>query len=167
MSDIKGAREVYSVLAADWGWDEDSFDDHFRGGPFRDATEFGEEYVADVGWGEIPRRYVVEYFDYERLGRDLMQSYHLGNEDDGEDSDHYYDEDGEDMGEFRSHLQVGLDRFTDLFGDLDPDSDEPIPDDLLSRESKRVLRDYFDYGDWVEDLRGTDFLEKDGYWFMV
>ena len=104
--------------------DNDDIDDFHEAyqGQFNSASDFAYDLVDSLGWDGIGSDNIDMYFDYAAFGRDLMFDYHMGDEDnedaDGnpEDPDHYYDNDGYDMGEYESDAQVARDCIDNLGG---------------------------------------------------
>lgn len=128
----------------------------FRGhyyGEYEDDDTLGYEIVEEFGMPQNPEM----YFDYERFGRDLMYDYHHGDPDNTdsegnpEDPDHYYDNDGYDMGEYHNDTQVAED-YIDSLGSIE-------------ELGKDTLNNYFDYEAFGRDILLNDMTESDGYLF--
>ena len=139
--------------------DDDDID-HFHEayeGQFDSASDFAYDLVDNLGWDGIGSDNIDTYFDYDSFGRDLMFDYHMGDEDNEdsegnpEDPDHYYDNDGYDMGEYESDDQVARDYIDGLGG----------VDQLGTETAQR----YFDYEAFGRDLFMTDYFEEDGFVF--
>ena len=139
--------------------DNDDIDDFHEAyqGQFNSASDFAYDLVDSLGWDGIGSDNIDMYFDYDAFGRDLMFDYHMGDKDnkdaDGnpEDPDHYYDNDGYDMGEYESDAQVAED-FIDGLGGVD-------------QLGIDTMRNYFDYEAFGRDLLMTDYFEEDGFVF--
>ena len=130
----------------------DNFRDHYFG-EYTNDYDLGVEFVERYGMPENAE----SYFDYETFGSVLMYDYHNGDPDNTdsegnpEDPDHYYDQDGYDLGEYHSNEQVAMD-FIDSLGSI-----KELGNDDLSR--------YFDYEAYGRDVRINDLEESDGYLF--
>ena len=130
----------------------DNFRDHYFG-EYTNDYDLGVEFVERFGMPENAE----SYFDYETFGSVLMYDYHNGDPDNTdsegnpEDPDHYYDQDGYDLGEYHSNEQVAMD-FIDSLGSI-----KELGNDGLSR--------YFDYEAYGRDVRINDLEESDGYLF--
>lgn len=126
-------------------------------GQFSSASDFAYSLVDDLGWDGIGQDNIDMYFDYDAFGRDLMMDYHMGDEDNEdsegnpEDPDHYYDNDGYDMGEYESDDQVARDYIDGLGG--------------VDQLGTDTARNYFDYDAFGRDLLMSDFFEEDGFVF--
>ena len=147
----KNAYAAYLEL----GYSDDSieaFREHYYG-KYEDDNTLGYEIVEEMGMPQNPEM----YFDYERFGRDLMYDYHYGDPDNTdsegnpEDPDHYYDNDGYDMGEYHNDTQVAED-YIDSLGSIE-------------ELGKDTLNNYFDYEAFGRDLLLNDMTESDGYLF--
>ena len=136
--------------------DIDNFHEAYEG-QFSSASDFAYSLVDDLGWDGIGSDNIDMYFDYDAFGRDLMFDFHMGDEDNKdaegnpEDPDHYYDNEGYDMGEYESDDQVARDFIDGLGGvnQLGPDT----------------ARNYFDYDAFGRDLLMSDYFEEDGFVF--
>ena len=155
MSDIeKSAYETFIDYTDNE--DIDDFHEAYQG-QFESASDFAYDLVDSLGWDGIGSDNIDMYFDYDAFGRDLMFDYHMGDKDnkdaDGnpEDPDHYYDNDGYDMGEYESDAQVAED-FIDGLGGVD-------------QLGIDTMRNYFDYEAFGRDLLMTDYFEEDGFVF--
>ena len=139
--------------------DNDDIDDFHEAyqGQFNSASDFAYDLVDSLGWDGIGSDNIDMYFNYTAFGRDLMFDYHMGDEDnkdaDGnpEDPDHYYDNDGYDMGEYESDDQVARDCIDNLGG--------------VDQLGIDTMRNYFDYEAFGRDLLMTDYFEEDGFVF--
>ena len=139
--------------------DNDDIDDFHEAyqGQFNSASDFAYDLVDSLGWDGIGSNAIDMYFDYDAFGRDIMMDYHIGDEDNEdaygnpEDPDHYYDNDGYDMGEYESDAQVAED-FIDGLGGVD-------------QLGIDTMRNYFDYEAFGRDLLMTDYFEEDGFVF--
>ena len=139
--------------------DNDDIDDFHEAyqGQFNSASDFAYDLVDSLGWDGIGSDNIDMYFDYAAFGRDLMFDYHMGDKDnkdaDGnpEDPDHYYDNDGYDMGEYESDAQVARDCIDNLGG--------------VDQLGIDTMRNYFDYEAFGRDLLMTDYFEEDGFVF--
>lgn len=118
-------------------------------------SDFGYYLIDEFGFEGIQN--LDYYFDYDAFGRDLMMDYNMGEEGetdaDGEpqDPDHYYDQDGYDMGEYESDKKVAED-FVDNMGGVE----------ALGKET---CQNYFDYEAFGRDCLINDFFVSDGYVF--
>ena len=136
--------------------DIDNFHEAYEG-QFDSASDFAYDLVDNLGWEGIGSDNLDMYFDYDSFGRDLMFDFHIGDEDNEdsegnpEDPDHYYDNDGYDMGEYESDDQVARDYIDGLGG-----VDQLGPD---------TARNYFDYEAFGRDLCMNDYFEEDGFVF--
>ena len=136
--------------------DIDNFHEAYEG-QFSSASDFAYSLVDDLGWDGIGSDNIDMYFDYDAFGRDLMFDFHMGDEDNEdsegnpEDPDHYYDNDGYDMGEYESDDQVARDYIDGLGG--------------VSQLGPDTARNYFDYEAFGRDLLMSDFFEEDGFVF--
>ena len=136
--------------------DIDNFHEAYQG-QFNSASDFAYDLVDNLGWEGIGQDNIDMYFDYDSFGRDLMMDYHMGDEDNEdsegnpEDPDHYYDNEGYDMGEYESDDQVARD-FVDSMGGVD-------------QLSSDTARNYFDYDAFGRDLLISDYFEEDGFVF--
>ena len=136
--------------------DIDNFHEAYEG-QFDSASDFAYDLVDSIGWDGIGSDTLDMYFDYDAFGRDLMFDFHMGDEDNKdaegnpEDPDHYYDNEGYDMGEYESDDQVARDFIDGLGGvnQLGPDT----------------ARNYFDYDAFGRDLLMSDYFEEDGFVF--
>ena len=139
--------------------DNDDIDDFHEAyqGQFNSASDFAYDLVDSLGWDGIGSGNLDMYFDYAAFGRDLMFDYHMGDKDnkdaDGnpEDPDHYYDNDGYDMGEYESDAQVARDLIDGLGG--------------VDQLGIDTMRNYFDYEAFGRDLLMTDYFAADGFVF--
>ena len=153
--DRKAAYEAYVNHTNDD--DIEHFEEAYQG-HFDSATDFAYSIVDDFGWDGIGQNNLDMYFDYAAFGRDLMMDYSMGDPDmedaDGEPQkeDHYYDQDGYDMGEYESDEQVAYD-FIDNLGGVD-------------QLGKDTAQNYFDYDSFGRDLLINDYFEEDGYVFL-
>ena len=147
-------KKAYAAFC-ELGLSNDSVD-NFRDQYFGEYTndyDLGVEFVERCGMPENAE----SYFDYETFGSVLMYDYHNGDPDNTdsegnpEDPDHYYDQDGYDLGEYHSNEQVAMD-FIDSLGSI-----KELGNDELSR--------YFDYEAYGRDVRINDMEESDGYLF--
>ena len=155
MSDIeKSAYEAF-IDCTD-NEDIDDFHEAYQG-QFESASDFAYDLVDSLGWDGIGSNAIDMYFDYDAFGRDLMFDYHIGDEDNEdaygnpEDPDHYYDNDGYDMGEYESDEQVARD-YVDGLGGVD-------------QLGADTARNYFDYDAFGRDLLMSDYFESDGFVF--
>ena len=155
MSDIeKSAYEAF-IDCTD-NEDIDDFHEAYQG-QFESASDFAYDLVDSLGWDGIGSNAIDMYFDYDAFGRDLMFDYHIGDEDNEdaygnpEDTDHYYDNDGYDMGEYESDEQVARD-YVDGLGGVD-------------QLGADTARNYFDYDAFGRDLLMSDYFESDGFVF--
>ena len=136
--------------------DIEKFHDAYEG-QFDSATDFAYHMVDSIGWDGIGQDTLEMYFDYDSFGRDLMYDFHRGDEDntdaDGnpEDPDHYYDNEGYDMGEYESDQQVAYDYIDNLGG--------------VDQLGADTAQNYFDYESFGRDLLINDYFEEDGYVF--
>ena len=152
--DRKAAYEAYVNYTDDD--DIEHFEEAYQG-HFDSASDFAYDFVDSIGWDGVGEDNLDMYFDYDALGRDLMYDFHNGDPDntdsDGnpEDPDHYYDNDGYDMGEYESDEQVARD-FIDGLGGVD-------------QLGKETAQRYFDYDSFGRDLLINDYFEEDGYVF--
>jgi antirestriction protein len=150
----KSAYEAYVNYTDDD--DIDNFHEAYQG-QFDSAEDFAYDLVDNLGWEGIGSDNLDMYFDYDAFGRDLMMDFHIGDEDNEdsegnpEDPDHYYDNDGYDMGEYESDDQVARDYIDGLGG-----VDQLGPD---------TARNYFDYDAFGRDLLMSDYFEEDGFVF--
>lgn len=150
----KAAYEAYVNYT-----DDDDIDDFHEAyqGQFDSASDFAYNIIDDLGWDGIGSDNLDMYFDYDSFGRDLMFDFHMGEEDNEdsegnpEDPDHYYDNDGYDMGEYESDDQVARD-YIDSIGGVD-------------QLGADTARNYFDYEAFGRDLLMTDYFEEDGFVF--
>ena len=130
----------------------EAFREHYYG-KYEDDNTLGYEIVEEMGMPQNPEM----YFDFERFGSDLMYEYHYGDPDNTdsegnpEDPDHYYDNDGYDMGEYHNDTQVAED-YIDSIGSIE-------------ELGKETLNNYFDYEAFGRDIRLNDLEESDGYLF--
>ena len=153
--DRKAAYEAYVNHTNDD--DIEHFEEAYQG-HFDSATDFAYDLVDNIGWDGIGQNNLDMYFDYAAFGRDLMMDYSMGDPDmedaDGEPQkeDHYYDQDGYDMGEYESDEQVAYD-FIDNLGGVD-------------QLGKDTAQNYFDYDSFGRDLLISDYFEEDGYVFL-
>ena len=155
MSDIeKSAYEAF-IDCTD-NEDIDDFHEAYQG-QFESASDFAYDLVDSLGWDGIGSNAIDMYFDYDAFGRDIMMDYHIGDEDNEdaygnpEDPDHYYDNDGYDMGEYESDEQVARD-YVDGLGGVD-------------QLGADTARNYFDYDAFGRDLLMSDYFEADGFVF--
>ena len=155
MSDIeKSAYEAF-IDCTD-NEDIDDFHEAYQG-QFESASDFAYDLVDSLGWDGIGSNAIDMYFDYDAFGRDIMMDYHIGDEDNEdaygnpEDPDHYYDNDGYDMGEYESDNQVARD-YVDGLGGVD-------------QLGADTARNYFDYDAFGRDLLMSDYFEADGFVF--
>lgn len=147
-------KDAYAAyLELDFSDDSiEAFREHYYG-EYEDDNTLGYEIVEEMG---MPQNTEM-YFDYERFGRDLMYDYHHGDPDNTdsegnpEDSDHYYDNDGYDMGEYHNDTQVAED-YIDSLGSIE-------------ELGKDTLNNYFDYEAFGRDILLNDMTEYDGYLF--
>ena len=155
MSDIeKSAYETFIDYTDNE--DIDDFHEAYQG-QFESASDFAYDLVDSLGWDGIGSNAIDMYFDYDAFGRDIMMDYHIGDEDNEdaygnpEDPDHYYDNDGYDMGEYESDNQVARD-YVDGLGGVD-------------QLGADTARNYFDYDAFGRDLLMSDYFEADGFVF--
>ena len=155
MSDIeKSAYETFIDYTDNE--DIDDFHEAYQG-QFESASDFAYDLVDSLGWDGIGSNAIDMYFDYDAFGRDIMMDYHIGDEDNEdaygnpEDPDHYYDNDGYDMGEYESDDQVARD-YVDGLGGVD-------------QLGADTARNYFDYDAFGRDLLMSDYFEADGFVF--
>ena len=153
--DRKAAYEAYVNYTNDD--DIEHFEDAYQG-KFNSAEDFAYDLVDGIGWDGVGKNNLEMYFDYDSFGRDLMYDFHRGDEEETdtegnpEDPDHYYDQDGYDMGEYESDEQVAYD-YIDNIGGID-------------QLGKETLQNYFDYDSFGRDLLINDYFEEDGYVFL-
>ena len=156
LSELDETEKKSYAAFCELGWSDDSieaFRDHYFG-EYTNDDDLGVECVERGGMPSNPE----SYFDYERFGRDLMYDYHQGDPDntdsegEPEDPDHYYDNDGYDMGEYHNDTQVAEDYIDGVYGDV-------------GRMDKKTLNNYFDYAAFGRDIRLNDLTESDGYLF--
>ena len=150
-------QDAYEAFVDYTGNDNvESFRDAYEG-RFNSAEDFAYHMVDNIGWDGVGKENLETYFDYDAFGRDMMFDYSRGEEgeEDAEgnpqDPDHYYDQDGYDMGEYESDRQVAED-FIDNIGGVDQ-----LGKDTASR--------YFDYEAFGRDLLINDYFEENGYYF--
>ena len=150
-------QDAYEAFVDYTGNDNvESFRDAYEG-RFNSAEDFAYHMVDNIGWDGVGKENLEMYFDYDAFGRDMMFDYSRGEEgeEDAEgnpqDPDHYYDQDGYDMGEYESDRQVAED-FIDNIGGVDQ-----LGKDTASR--------YFDYEAFGRDLLINDYFEENGYYF--
>ena len=150
-------QDAYEAFVDYTGNDNvESFRDAYEG-RFNSAEDFAYHMVDNIGWDGVGKENLEMYFDYDAFGRDMMFDYSRGEEgeEDAEgnpqDPDHYYDQDGYDMGEYESDRQVAED-FIDNIGGVDQ-----LGKDIASR--------YFDYEAFGRDLLINDYFEENGYYF--
>ena len=155
MSDIeKSAYETFIDYTDNE--DIDDFHEAYQG-QFESASDFAYYLVDSLGWDGIGSNAIDMYLDYDAFGRDIMIDYHIGDEDNEdaygnpEDPDHYYDNDGYDMGEYESDNQVARD-YVDGLGGVD-------------QLGADTARNYFDYDAFGRDLLMSDYFEADGFVF--
>ena len=155
MSDIeKSAYETFIDYTDNE--DIDDFHEAYQG-QFESASDFAYDLVDSLGLDGIGSNAIDMYFDYDAFGRDIMMDYHIGDEDNEdaygnpEDPDHYYDNDGYDMGEYESDDQVARD-YVDGLGGVD-------------QLGADTARNYFDYDAFGRDLLMSDYFEADGFVF--
>ena len=136
--------------------DIDNFHEAYQG-EYDSASDFAYSLVDDLGWDGIGSDNLDMYFDYDAFGRDLMMDFHFGDEDNEdaegnpEDPDHYYDNDGYDMGEYQSDSQVAEDYISNIGG--------------VDQLGADTARNYFDYEAFGRDLLMSDYFEEDGFVF--
>ena len=139
--------------------DDDDLD-HFREayqGKFDSPQDFAYDFVEGIGWDGVGQDNIDRYFDYAAFGRELMYDYHIGDPDNTdaegnpEDPDHYYDNDGYDMGEYESDTKVAEDYIDSLGG--------------VEQLGKETAQRYFDYDEFGRELLINDYFEEDGYIF--
>lgn len=150
-------QEAYEAFVDYTGNDNvESFRDAYQG-KFNSAEDFAYDLVDGIGWEGVGENNLETYFDYDAFGRDIMMDYSMGDPDyedaDGnpQDPDHYYDQDGYDMGEYESDRQVAED-FIDNMGGVD-------------QLGKETASRYFDYEAFGRDLLISDYFEENGYYF--
>ena len=150
-------QDAYEAFVDYTGNDNvESFRDAYEG-RFNSAEDFAYHMVDNIGWDGVGKENLETYFDYDAFGRDMMFDYSRGEEgeEDAEgnpqDPDHYYDQDGYDMGEYESDRQVAED-FIDNIGGVD-------------QLGKETASRYFDYEAFGRDLLINDYFEENGYYF--
>lgn len=150
-------QDAYEAFVDYTGNDNvESFRDAYQG-KFNSAEDFAYDLVDGIGWEGVGENNLETYFDYDAFGRDIMMDYSMGDPDyedaDGnpQDPDHYYDQDGYDMGEYESDRQVAED-FIDNMGGVD-------------QLGKETASRYFDYEAFGRDLLISDYFEENGYYF--
>lgn len=142
--DERDAYEAYVNYTGEDGIE--SFRDAYIG-KFDDPSDLAYHFVDNFGWDGIGEENLEQYFDYDAFGRDLMMDYSMGDPDyedaEGEPQkeDHYYDQDGYDMGEYESDEQVAQD-WIDGMGSI--------------KELGEQAHNYFDYEAFGRDLLMTD-----------
>lgn len=154
-------RDAYQAYLDCGSFDDDSIDafhEAYAGQADTDAY-WSLQLFQDLGVDGIGKENLQQYFDYEAFGRDLMANdFHMGDEDamdsegEPEDPDHYYDADGYDQGEYHSDEEVGEEFVDSVYGGAE-------------KMDKDTLESYFDHDRFGRDLRMTDYVEYDGYWF--
>ena len=151
----KDAYEAYLDLGIGSG-DMEDFEERYQG-EYQSEEDFAYNLVDDLGWDSIGKDSLDMYFDYDAFGRDLMYDFHMGDEDnkdvDGnpEDPDHYYDNEGYDMGEYESERQVAEDYIDNLGG--------------VDQLGTDTARRYFDYEAFARDLFISDYTYYHGHVF--
>lgn len=150
-------QDAYEAFVDYTGNDNvESFRDAYQG-KFNSAEDFAYDLVDGIGWDGVGKENLETYFDYDAFGRDMMFDYSRGEEgeEDAEgnpqDPDHYYDQEGYDMGEYESDRQVAED-FIDNIGGVD-------------QLGKETASRYFDYEAFGRDLLINDYFEENGYYF--
>ena len=153
--DRKAAYEAYVNHTNDD--DIEHFEEAYQG-HFNSASDFAYDFVDGIGWDGVGQDNLDMYFDYDAFGRDLMYDFHTGDPDNTdsegnpEDPDHYYDNEGYDMGEYESDEQVAYDYIDNLGG--------------VDQLGTDTVRNYFDYDAFGRDLLINDYFEEDGYVFL-
>lgn len=153
--DRKAAYEAYVNYTGDD--DLEHFQEAYQG-KFSSAEDFAYDVVDGIGWDGVGENNLEMYFDYDSFGRDLMYDFHRGDEDNEdsegnpEDPDHYYNNDGYDMGEYESDQQVAYDYIENIGG--------------VDQLGQETAQRYFDYDSFGRDLLINDYFEEDGYVFL-
>ena len=135
--DKADAAVAYINLFGDW--DEDDFEDRYRG-DFDSDEDFCWDFIdACGGVKEALGEDLSNYFDYEHFGRELAWDM---SEDD--ETDAYYLE--------MSDYDRGENYINDVYGDV-------------SEVGEQTLEDYFDISAYARDVMMTDVCEEDGHYF--
>lgn len=147
-------REAYEAYLGEFDGDFDDFRERYQG-KYDSEEDFAQQLLDDVGMPDD----LENYFDYDAFGRDMMYDFHEGDPDnkdaDGEPEkdDHYYDNDGYDLGEYRGERQAAEDYVDGLGG--------------LAELGKETLSRYFDYEAFARDLFMSDYSYVDGFVFRA